>query len=109
MATKQTANAKKSTKTAKPTRSTKAKLTPWGWIWRMLVSLAIPLGVGGLSALISGDAMSAFGNFQQPPLSPPAWVFPAAWTILYILMGIACFVVWGHPVGKQITDRKSVV
>ena len=90
-------------------KRTKVKLTTWGWIWRLLVSLAIPLVVGGLSALISGDAMSAFGNFKQPPLSPPAWLFPVAWTILYILMGVAFFLVWIHPTDKQITTKEKTI
>lgn len=54
-------------------------------------SVALPLFVGFASAAITGDAMSSFGSFNQPPLSPPAWLFPVAWTALYILMGIASF------------------
>lgn len=85
----------------------KSNLTTWGWVWRLIVSLVIPLTVGGLSALIAGDQMSAFGRFNQPPLAPPAWLFPIAWTILYILMGVACFLVWIHPTDKQITVREK--
>lgn len=44
---------------------------------------------------------------NQPPLSPPAWLFPVAWTILYILMGIACFLVWIHPVNRQVTAKEK--
>lgn len=87
----------------------KTQLTTWGWIWRLLVSLAIPLGIGGLSALISGDQMATFDSFNQPPLAPPAWLFPVAWTILYILMGIACFLVWIHPTNKQITAKEKTL
>lgn len=79
----------------------KRKLTTWGWVWRLIVSLAIPLAVGGLAALITNNAMETFGAFKQPPLSPPAWLFPVVWTVLYILMGIACFLVWIHPTDKQ--------
>lgn len=86
-------------------KSAKRRFTTWGWIWRFIVSVAIPLGVGGLSALISGDSMSKFGDLNQPPLSPPAWLFPVVWTILYILMGIACFLVWTRPADKQLTVR----
>lgn len=38
--------------------------------------------------------MGQFGSFKQPPLAPPAWLFPVAWTILYILMGIASFLIY---------------
>lgn len=85
----------------------KTRLTTWGWIWRLAVSVAIPLAVGGLSALIAGDLMSAFGAFNQPPLAPPAWLFPIAWTILYVLMGVACFLVWISPVNKQTSKNQK--
>lgn len=62
--------------------------------WKKLfVCLVIPLAVGVLSALLSGNGMDSFEALNKPPLSPPGWVFPVAWTILYILMGIASYLV----------------
>ena len=53
-----------------------------------------------------GDQMVGIG--QQPPLAPPAWLFPVAWTILYILMGVASYLIWhagrqGNKMDKQIS------
>jgi len=63
--------------------------------WKeLIISILIPLAVGGLSALITGGQMSDFMLLNQPPLSPPAWLFPVVWTVLYILMGIASYLVW---------------
>lgn len=50
----------------------------------------IPLAVGALSALVSGG-MDSYRIINQPPLSPPGWVFPIVWTALYLLMGEASF------------------
>ena len=62
--------------------------------WKTLfICIAVPLAVGGLSALISGNAMATFAALEKPPLSPPAWLFPTVWTILYILMGVASYLV----------------
>ena len=62
--------------------------------WKKLfVCLVIPLAVGVLSGLLSGNGMDSFEALNKPPLSPPGWVFPVAWTILYILMGIASYLV----------------
>lgn len=94
-------NKTKGTKITKSNR--KAKLTTWGWIWRLLVSLAIPLAVGGAAALIAGDSMATFDSFAKPPLAPPAWLFPVAWTALYILMGVACYSVWVHRTDREVT------
>lgn len=63
--------------------------------WKKLaVSLAVPLAVGGAAALITKDNMVMFEVLEKPPLAPPGWVFPAAWTVLYILMGLASYKVW---------------
>ncbi len=62
--------------------------------WKtLLVCLAIPLAVGGLSALLSSSGMKNFDTVTQPSLSPPMWLFPVAWTILYLLMGWASYLV----------------
>ena len=60
---------------------------------KLIICLVVPLAVGGLSALLTMDAMKTFSSVNQPPLSPPAWLFPVAWTILYLLMGLASYLV----------------
>lgn len=57
---------------------------------KRLICLAIPLAVGGLAALLSGG-MESYKVVNQPPLSPPGWVFPVVWTVLYLLMGEASY------------------
>ena len=59
----------------------------------LIVAVAIPLLVGGLSALLAGG-MSSFDSVQKPPLSPPGWLFPVVWSLLYILMGVASHIVY---------------
>ncbi len=57
---------------------------------KRLISWAIPLAVGGLATLLSGGN-DLYWIINQPPLSPPAWVFPLVWTALYIAMGEAAY------------------
>lgn len=52
-----------------------------------------PSAVGGLSAWITKDGMKAFETVNQPPLTPPMWLFPVVWSILFVLMGIASYLV----------------
>ncbi len=62
--------------------------------WKTLaICIAIPLLVGGIAALLTGGGMAEFQTLKQPPLSPPGWLFPVVWTILYILMGVASYLV----------------
>ena len=72
----------------------KRKKIQW---FKLAVCLAIPLAAGGLSAFLTRDSMKIFGSLAQPPLSPPAWLFPVMWTALYILMGLACYFVITSP------------
>ncbi|MDY2657963.1 MAG: TspO/MBR family protein [Candidatus Limiplasma sp.] len=60
---------------------------------RLILSLAIPLVVGGAAGLLTMNSMETFAALNQPPLSPPGWLFPVVWTVLYILMGIASYLV----------------
>lgn len=64
---------------------------------KLIVSIVLPLAVGGVSALLTRKGMQDFASVPQPPLSPPAWLFPVVWTVLYILMGVACYLVWVSP------------
>lgn len=60
---------------------------------KLLICLAIPLAVGGVSALFTMGSMEDFAALNQPPLSPPGWLFPIVWTILFLLMGLASYLV----------------
>lgn len=70
---------------------------------KLLVCIAIPLAVGGVSALLTSGNMKLFEEINKPPLSPPAWLFPVVWTILYVLMGIALYLV----VTTRTRDNKT--
>ena len=59
----------------------------------LTICILIPIAVGSLSSLLSGNGMAAFEQVNQPPLSPPGWVFPVVWTVLYILMGVSAYLV----------------
>ena len=54
--------------------------------------------VGLISGLLSRDGILSFGQtVQQPPLSPPAILFPLVWTLLYALMGISAAQIFTKP------------
>lgn len=69
----------------------------------LIIALIIPLLVGGLSALLAGG-MGAFKNLEKPPLSPPGWLFPVVWTLLYLMMGFASYLVY---TAKAPTYKKN--
>ena len=63
----------------------------------LVICIIIPLAVGGISALLTMGSMKDFAALDQPPLSPPGWLFPVVWTILYVLMGVASYLVLEAP------------
>lgn len=72
---------------------------------KLIGSLALPLAVGGLAAWLTRDGMKSFEALYKPLLTPPGWVFPAAWTVLYLLMGLAFYQVITTPAAPERKKR----
>lgn len=91
-----------------PNKKNNQRLSTWGKIWRIALAIAVPLCGGFIISLFTRDAMSKFGSFNQPPLAPPAWLFPVAWTALYVLMGMASYFIWkkGYD-SKKAADKSA--
>ena len=68
---------------------------------KLAISVLLPLAVGGVSSLLTKDSMKAFSKLEQPPLSPPGWLFPIAWSILYLCMGIASYLIYREGPDKE--------
>ncbi len=63
--------------------------------WKSLTAnLAISLGTGIFSALITRNSMDTYKNLNLPKLAPPSILFPIVWTILFILMGISAYIIY---------------
>ena len=82
-------------------------------ITKLIIAILVPLLVGGLSAFLTKDAMMTFNNIKKPALSPPGIAFPIVWSILYVLMGIASYLIYNLDIKKlsdeQIVLRKNVL
>ena len=90
-----------------PNKKQTQKLSNLNKAWRIALAIAVPLGGGFIISLFTRDAMSKFSSFNQPPLAPPAWLFPVAWTILYTLMGIASYLIWKKGRDANATADKT--
>ena len=86
--------------------------------WKKLtLCLAVPLAVGGLSWALTRQGIETFQNQTVHPfLTPPQWAFPVVWTALFLMLGLASFLVWdsqeqGRRVGgalPALTDETSL-
>ncbi len=75
----------------------------------LVLCIAIPLLVGGLSSFLTIDSMAAFAVLEKPPLSPPGILFPIVWTVLYILMGVASYLVLTSGARQDDIDHAITV
>lgn len=57
----------------------------------MIICVAIPVCVGLVSGFLTKNNMVVFDRINKPPLTPPSMVFPIAWAILYVMMGVASY------------------
>ena len=72
--------------------------------FKLITSLLVCQLAGLIGSLFT---MSKIPNWymtlNKPELAPPNWIFGPVWTTLFVLMGIALYMVW-----KQGTDKKDV-
>jgi len=47
-----------------------------------------------------------YASLTKPFFSPPNWLFAPAWTILFLLMGIALYLIWESKGKKVVQERK---
>lgn len=71
----------------------------------LIAALVIVLGVAGAAAtgvlFQPGDWYAAL---TKPAATPPDWVFPVAWTALYLAMALAAWLVWRRQgMGSELT------
>ena len=60
--------------------------------------------VGALSGFLTRDGAESYSEtIRQPPLSPPAIVFPIVWGILFLLMGASAARIYGAPASPDRT------
>ena len=73
-----------------------------------VIAIIIPLVVGGLSALLTMGSMDLYETIIQPPLAPPAILFPIVWTILYTLMGISSGIIYNSQNGTEAARNNAL-
>ena len=72
----------------------------------LLVALAFVVGVnaiGSAPALLGGPESAWFQALEKPAFYPPGWLFGVVWTLLFTLMGLACYLVY-----RRGLERRSV-
>jgi len=70
---------------------------------KLVISILIPLLVGAISGFFTMSGVNGwYAVANKPWFNPPNWIFAPVWTTLYVLMGIALFLVWRSDADKAI-------
>lgn len=56
--------------------------------------LVVTFSAAAIGALGSANAGPFYGQLARPNWAPPGWLFGPVWTVLYLLIGIAAWLVW---------------
>lgn len=60
----------------------------------LVLWLAVTFVAAAAGAIASMDAPAFYAQLDKPGWAPPAWLFGPVWTVLYLLMGVAAWLVW---------------
>ena len=61
----------------------------------LVIAVIVPLLAGGIGALATAPSIPTwYAQLNKPAWNPPDWLFGPAWTVLYVVMGVAAWLVW---------------
>ncbi len=76
--------------------------------FKLIVSLVICQLAGLAGSLFTAPAIpSWYASLQKPTFTPPSWLFSPVWIFLYILMGVALYLIW--QAGSQREAKTALV
>ncbi len=65
---------------------------------KLAIALILPQLAGGLGAIFTKETVSTwYQQLIKPSLNPPSWVFAPVWSTLFLLLGLAFYLVWVSP------------
>ncbi|MFZ1368940.1 MAG: TspO/MBR family protein, partial [Ferruginibacter sp.] len=77
---------------------------------KLFISILVPLLVGAVAGLFTSSGVNGwYAVANKPWFNPPNWIFAPMWTLLYILMGIAFFLVWKASADKNVKQTAMIL
>jgi tryptophan-rich sensory protein len=78
-------------------------------IIRFILAVALPMSVGAVAGYFTSTSVKGwYSMVNKPSFNPPDWVFAPVWTLLYIMMGIAFYIIWNKETAAFL-KRKAML
>lgn len=76
--------------------------------WKLFIALIIPQLAAVVGSVFTSRSVSDwYLTIERPALNPPSWVFGPVWTTLFILMGVALYLVWTREGVSEAVKRAA--
>lgn len=70
--------------------------------FKLVLSVLLTMACGAIGGLFTAPEIKGwYSQLNQPSFNPPDWIFGPVWTLLYLLMGVSCFIIWKTKSGKK--------
>ena len=75
---------------------------------KLIASILICLSAGWIGSIFTSSSVNAwYKTINKPSFNPPNWAFAPVWTMLFILMGAALFLVWSFEKNQDKIHLKK--
>jgi benzodiazapine receptor len=75
-------------------------------IIKLIISIVLPQVAGGIGSLFTMTSVTTwYVGLNKASFNPPGWIFGPVWTALYLMMGIALFLIWREGLQRQDIRR----
>ncbi len=75
---------------------------------KLIISITIPVAIGASAgAFTKPEIKTWYAQLTKPAWNPPPWLFGPVWTVLYILMGVALYIIWKNK--TYHTPKRSAI